>query len=178
MFKWTILTHICNCLLWTQSKKKSVTFFNRARKKPYPFQFMSRSGVAPFGAKCERARKKDIFHGLSCGSFPLFHKSFPLFHIESKSFPHFSKSFPHLPKSSLGGHREGFSSTPFSGKPFRFTDVVFRGASVLPNGIVRHWLSANATESVLTARWRVSLLRWSNCPSKRKRGLKSPSRRF
>ena len=171
MFKWTILTHICNCLLWTQLKKKSVTFFNRARKKPYPFQFMSRSGVAPFGAKCEQARKKDIFYGLSCGSFPLLH-------IESKSFPHFSKSFPHLPKSSLGGHREGFSSTPFSGKPFRFTDVVFRGGSVLPNGIVRHWLSANDPESVLTARWSVSWLRWTNYTSKRKRGLKRPSRRF
>ena len=171
MFKWTILTHICNCLLWTQLKKKSVTFFNRARKKPYPFQSMSRSGIAPFGAKCELARKKYIFLWIELTSFPLFH-------IKLKSFPHFHKSFPHLQKASLGGHREGFSSTPFSGKPFRFTDVVFRSGSVLPNGSVRHWLSANAPESVLTARWSVSLLRWTNSPSKRKRGLKSPSRMF
>ena len=157
--------------IWTQLKKKSVTFLNRARKKPYPFQFMSRSGVAPFGAKWEHTRKKEFFNGLSCGSFPLFHKSFPLFHI-------IQKSFPHLPKASLGGHREGFSSLRFSGKPFRFTDVVFRCTIVLPNWIVRHWLSANAPESVLTARWSVSLLRWTNYTSKRKRGLKSPSRRF
>ena len=171
MFKWTILTHICNCLLWTQLKKKSVTFFNRARKKPYPFQFMSRSGVAPFGAKCERERKKDIFPRIELTSFPLFHKSFPLFHIELKSFPH-------LTKSSLGGHREGFSSLGFSGNTFLFTEVVFRGGSVLPNGIVRHWLSANAPGSVLTDRWSELWLRWTNYPSKRKRGLKSPSRRF
>ena len=99
---------------------------------------MSRSGVAPYGAKCELERKKEFSNGLSCGSFPLFHKSFPLFHIESKSFPLFHKSFPHLPKAYLGGHRNGFSSLGFSGKHFRFTDVVFSGGSVLPNEIIRH----------------------------------------
>ena len=177
MFKWTILTHICNCLLWTQLKKKSVTFFNRARKKPYPFQFMSRSGVAPFGAKCERARKKYIFYGFN---WRVFHFSTKVFHFStlSKKFSTLRESFTHLPKASLGGHREGFPSLGFFWKPFRFTDVVFRGGSVLPNGIARHWLSTNAPENVLTARWSVSWLRWTNSQSKRKRGLKSPSRRF
>ena len=62
---------------------------------------------------------------------------FSTFPQKFSTFPHFLKSFPHLPKASLGGHRKGFSSLRFSGKPFRFTEVVFRVASVLPNGSVR-----------------------------------------
>ena len=69
----------------------------------------------------------------------VFHFSTKVFHFStlSKKFSTFRESFPHLPKASLGGHRKDFSSLGFSGKSFRFTKVVFRGSSVLPNGIVR-----------------------------------------
>ena len=70
----------------------------------------------------------------------VFHFSTKVFHFSTftQKFSTLRESFPHLPKASLGGHIEGFPSLGFSGKPFRFTDVVFRGASILPNGIVLH----------------------------------------
>ena len=70
----------------------------------------------------------------------VFHFSTKVFHFSTftQKFSTLRESFPHLPKASLGGHRKGFFSLGFSGKPFRFTDFVFSGGSVLPNGIVRH----------------------------------------
>ena len=70
----------------------------------------------------------------------VFHFSTKVFHFSTfkQKFSTLPESFPHLPKAYLGGHRKDFSSIEFSGKPFRFTDVVFRGGSVLPNGSVRH----------------------------------------